>query len=107
MTSLRDALKAHDSLLAHLPDYGTAMRASRWPQLSELNWALDDSDVMAAGNTRPTSRVVDELRTEQKRSFAGMSLHSSRVASYGCLAPCAGAGRRISLQEMDHEEQPR
>lgn len=82
MSSASDFLQARDFLLANRSDYDTAYRDFRWPQLSEFNWALDYFDVMATGNAQPALWVVDESGTEQKRSFAEMSVRSNRVANW-------------------------
>ena len=60
MSGVTEYLKARDFLLAHRDDYDFAYRHFRWPQLDEFNWALDYFDRMAAGNSRPALRVLEE-----------------------------------------------
>lgn len=75
-------LKARDFLLRHRLDYQAACEGFEWPRLSTFNWALDYFDVMAAANHRPALRVVDEKGMVTVRSFAELSVQSSRIANY-------------------------
>jgi acetyl-CoA synthetase len=80
--SLSAFLAARDFLLANRTDYETAYRGFRWPDLDEFNWALDYFDHMATGNDRPALWVVNEDGTEQRLTFAQMSLYSNQVANW-------------------------
>jgi acetyl-CoA synthetase len=83
VTSATETFRAaRDLLLEHREDYERAYAAFRWPELDELNWALDWFDAVAAGNDRPALRVVEEDGSEQTLSFAELSGRSSRVANH-------------------------
>ena len=82
MTAASQFIAARDFLLANREDYATAYRDFKWPQMAEFNWALDYFDVMARGNDQPALWVVGEDGSEQKISFAEMSVRSNRVANW-------------------------
>ncbi|HTY02944.1 MAG TPA: AMP-binding protein [Rhodocyclaceae bacterium] len=74
--------EARDFLLANRTDYAKAYAGFRWPVLDEFNWALDHFDTIARGNDKPALWVVGEDGSEQKISFADMSVRSNRVANF-------------------------
>jgi acetyl-CoA synthetase len=75
-------LAGRDFLMKHRTDYGTAVREFRWPVQDHFNWALDYFDAIAAGNHRPALHLVEEDGTETIRSFAELSVASTRVANF-------------------------
>src|SRR6201991_1302055 len=74
--------KARDLLLELREDYAGAVRAFRWPELTEFNWALDWFDVIAEGNEAPALWIVEEDGAEARWSFAEMSRRSNRLANW-------------------------
>jgi len=75
-------LRARDFLLQHRDDYDKAYADFRWPDLPELNWALDWFDVLARDNHRPALWIVREGGEDVKVSYAELSERSARMASY-------------------------
>ena len=82
MNATESFLQARDFLIAKREDYAGAYAGFRWPQLAEMNWALDYFDVIARGNDRTALWVVNEDGSEAKASFAEMSERSNRVANF-------------------------
>jgi acetyl-CoA synthetase len=73
---------ARDLLLDRREDYERAYAEFSWPELDELNWALDWFDVIAVGNDRPALRVLEEDGSERALSFVELSERSSQVANH-------------------------
>jgi len=73
---------ARDLLLAHRNDYDTTYARFEWPALTQFNWALDWFDVIAEGNDDLALWIVEEDGSEQRWSFAEMSLRSNQVANW-------------------------
>jgi acetyl-CoA synthetase len=73
---------ARDLLFAHREDYAGACEKFAWPVLDAFNWALDWFDVIAAGNTRPALRIVEQDGSQLCRSFAQLSRRSNQVANW-------------------------
>jgi acetyl-CoA synthetase len=82
MTGTEEFRRARDFLLAHAERYDDALGGFRWPELDAFNWALDWFDVIAAGNPAPALWIVEEDGSEQRFSFAEMSVRSNRVANW-------------------------
>jgi acetyl-CoA synthetase len=86
---------ARDLLLRLSTDYEGAREAFRWPDLVRFNWALDWFDVVAAEHPeRAALWVVEEDRSETRRTYAEMAERSSRVANW-LRAQGVGRGDRI------------
>ncbi len=58
-------LTARDFLLGVREDYDTAYREFRWPELTELNWAVDHIDALG---TDPESAKRPALWIVQRRA---------------------------------------
>jgi acetyl-CoA synthetase len=82
MTASRLFLEARDQLLRCREDLAEALRAFRWPALTEFNWARDYFDVIAAGNDAPALRVVDDAGSDETLSFAQLARRSAQVAAF-------------------------
>lgn len=98
MTTNTDLYRtARDQLVDLIGDYGKAVEAFAWPQLTgTFNWAIDWFDVIARGNDRTALWIVEEDGDEQKVSFAEMADRSERVATW--LATLGvGKGDRVIL----------
>src|SRR3954447_26207080 len=77
--------QARAFLWAHRDDYEAAYRGFRWPQLGELNWALDHFDAVAAdpvGGARRALWVVGPDGADAWWTFAEMAERSNRVANW-------------------------
>ena len=75
-------IAARDLLLRLREDRDAAEREFRWPKLSYFNWATDYFDVIAAGNSSPALRIVDDSGTDQTLSFFELSERSRQVADF-------------------------
>jgi acetyl-CoA synthetase len=75
-------LEARDQLLRCRDDLAEALRAFRWPALTEFNWARDYFDVIAAGNEAAALRVVDDAGGDETLSFARLARRSMQVAAF-------------------------
>ncbi|HKH53583.1 MAG TPA: AMP-binding protein, partial [Mycobacterium sp.] len=98
MTTNTDLYRtARDQLVDVIGDYGKAVEAFAWPQLTgAFNWATDWFDVIAHGNERTALWIVEEDGEEHKISFAEMADASDRVATWlGRLG--VGKGDRVIL----------
>ncbi len=82
MTPAETFIKARDFLIAHRQDYEAAYKGFSWPQFETFNWALDYFDTYAKDNQRPALWVVGEDGSEEKRSFAELSVRSNQVANF-------------------------
>ncbi len=75
--------EARETLLRHRDDYDAAVRAFRWPALTEFNWALDWFDVLAERNTRPALWTLRESGDDDGTiSYAELASRSNRVANH-------------------------
>lgn len=74
--------EARQFLLEHREDYATAYSGFRWPRLHTFNWALDHFDTLAQGNTSPALWIVNEDGSEEKFSYADLSIRSNQVANW-------------------------
>jgi acyl-coenzyme A synthetase/AMP-(fatty) acid ligase len=74
-------LRARDFLLQHRDDYDKAYADFRWPDLPELNWAIDWFDVIARDNPRTALWIAREGAADVKLSYAELSERSSRLAN--------------------------
>ena len=75
-------LEARDQLLRCRDDLSEALRAFRWPVLTEFNWARDYFDVIASGNEAAALRVVDDAGGDETLSFARLAHRSVQVAAF-------------------------
>ena len=75
-------LEARDQLLRCRDDLSEALRAFRWPALTEFNWARDYFDVIASGNEAAALRVVDDAGGDETLSFAHLAQRSEQVAAF-------------------------
>ena len=75
-------LEARDQLLRCRDDLAEALRAFRWPALTEFNWARDYFDVIASGNEAAALRVVDDAGGDETLSFARLARRSAQVAAF-------------------------
>jgi acetyl-CoA synthetase len=75
-------LEARDQLLRCRDDLAEALRAFRWPALTEFNWARDYFDVIASGNEAAALRVVDDAGSDETLSFAEVARRSAQVAAF-------------------------
>jgi len=82
MNSTQTFIAARDFLQQHRTNYDTAYRDYCSPKFEQFNWAIDYFDTQAQGNTTPALWVVDEDGTEQKISYADMSMRSNQAANY-------------------------
>jgi acetyl-CoA synthetase len=82
MTPYQRFIEARDFLLQHRTDYERAYRGYVAPALTTFNWAIDYFDIAAQGNQTPALWVVGEDGSEQKVSYADMSVRSNRMANY-------------------------
>jgi acetyl-CoA synthetase len=71
-----------DQLLHWREDWAGARAAFRWPGFEEFNWVRDYFDVIAAGNTTPALRVVDDTGADQSVSFSAMAQRAQQVAAF-------------------------
>jgi acetyl-CoA synthetase len=92
----REFLAARDLLLRLRTDYPAAQREFRWPRFETFNWVSDYFDVMAAGNTRPALRVVDDAGGDESLSFEQLSRRAAQVANF-LAAQGIGRGDRVLL----------
>ena len=74
--------QARDLLLRLRDDHAAAVDQFRWPSLAEFNWALDHFDALAKGNDAPALWIVEADGTEQRFSYAQLSMRSSQVANF-------------------------
>ena len=80
--SVRAFYAAREFLFAHRDDYDTAYRDFRWPELAELNSALDWFDVMPAdARFAAALRIVHEDGYEEFCTFADLSRRSNQLAN--------------------------
>lgn len=82
MSSVESFHAARDVLLSLRTDQGAAVKAFRWPELTEFNWALDHFDAIARGNDAPALWIVGEDGSEVKLSFLQLAQRSSQVANW-------------------------
>jgi acetyl-CoA synthetase len=82
MSPTETFLRARDFLLKHREDYDKAYADFAWPDLPELNWALDWFDVFARDNAQPALWIVRDGADDVKVSYAELSERSSRMANY-------------------------
>jgi acetyl-CoA synthetase len=75
-------IEARDQLLRCRDDLAEALRAFRWPVLTEFNWARDYFDVIASGNEAAALRVVDDTGGDETLSFARLARRSTQVAAF-------------------------
>jgi acetyl-CoA synthetase len=87
---------ARQLLQDHRLDYDRAWREFRWPVLDRFNWALDWFDPYAEGNPRTAVHLIEEDGSEQRISYAELSLRSSRLAAFLRRKGC-GRGDRILM----------
>src|ERR1700719_2346540 len=80
---------ARDLLLRHREDYDAAVREFAWPELDEVNWALDWFDVIAAEHPdRPALRIVSDSDggpdggTDVSLSYGSLAGRSAQVANW-------------------------
>ncbi|GAA3293806.1 hypothetical protein GCM10020295_16680 [Streptomyces cinereospinus] len=59
-TATEEFRSARDFLLEHREDHDTAYAGFRRPRTEYFDWALDRSDVVAAGNGRTALHIVEE-----------------------------------------------
>ncbi len=74
--------QARDLLLQLRDNHAAAVDQFRWPSLAEFNWALDHFDALAKGNDSLALWIVEADGTEQRFSYAQMSMRSSQVANF-------------------------
>ncbi len=96
MNDLNSFLAVRDQLIAYRTDYASAIRTFKWPKLSHFNWAIDYFDFIAANNTKPALRIVEEDGSVAQLSYAELSARSSQVANF-LSEQGARAGDRILL----------
>ena len=82
MSATEKFAAARQFLLDHRTDYEKAYRESRWPDLTDFNWARDWFDVYAQGNTKTALRLWREGKDEVKFSYQELAERSDRVAHY-------------------------
>src|SRR5258708_5381254 len=73
---------ARNFLLARRDDYDAAYETFQWPELEEVNWALDWFGGIAPHNDFPALWIVEEDGSEQRLSYSEMSRRSNRVANW-------------------------
>jgi acetyl-CoA synthetase len=78
----RQFIAARDQLLGLREDLDAARREFRWPQFETFNWVSDYFDVIAAGNSKPALRVVDDAAGDETLSFEQLSRRASQVANF-------------------------
>lgn len=96
MNELASFLAARDQVLSDRSDYTAAIRNFKWPKLQHFNWATDYFDTIAANNSKPALRIVEETGAVAQLSYAELSARSSQVADF-LSAQGARAGDRILL----------
>ena len=96
MDSTEEFIQARDRLAVHREDLAGATQAFRWPRLEYFNWALDYFDVVAANNTAPALRVIDDTGRDDTLSFQELARRSCQVANF-LSAHGVGRGDRILL----------
>ncbi len=82
MSTGKAFIDARDELLRSRTDFDAALRDFRWPRMEHFNWALDYFDLVAAGNSQPALRVVDDFSGDQTVSFSAISTRSSQLANF-------------------------
>jgi acetyl-CoA synthetase len=82
MSVAKAFIDARDALLKRRTDFGAANRDFRWPRMEHFNWALDYFDFVAAGNSQPALRVVDDFSGDHTLSFSAISTRSSQLANF-------------------------
>jgi acetyl-CoA synthetase len=92
----RQFIAARDQLLGLREDLDAAQREFRWPQFETFNWVRDYFDVIAAGNSKPALRVVDDASGDETLSFEQLSRRASQVANF-LAAHGLGPGDRLLL----------
>jgi acetyl-CoA synthetase len=92
----RQFIAARDQLLGLREDLDAAQREFRWPQFATFNWVRDYFDVIAAGNSKPALRVVDDASGDETLSFEQLSRRASQVANF-LAAQGIGPGDRLLL----------
>ncbi len=98
-SSLAALRAARDLLLETREDYEAARARFRWPDLGELNWALDWFDGLGtdpAAGGQPALWIVDEDGSEHRRTFAQLTARSNQVANW-LRARGARRGDRLIL----------
>ena len=96
MNELASFLAARDQVIADRSDYAAAIRNFKWPELRHFNWATDYFDTIAANNSNPALRILEETGGIAQLSYAELSARSSQVANF-LSAQGARAGDRILL----------
>src|SRR5271168_268842 len=83
MTSSDAFRAARDLLLARRTDYSAARSEFTWPDLDEVNWALDWFDVIAAEHPdRPGLRIISDDGSDVSLSYRSLSGRSAQVANW-------------------------
>ena len=96
MNDLASFLAARDQVITDRSDYAAAIRNFKWPRLTDFNWATDYFDSIAANNSNPALRIVEESGSVAQLSYAELSARSSQVANF-LITQGARAGDRILL----------
>jgi len=84
MNSATEFLALRNRLLRAARNLEEAARCFECPRLAHFNWASDYFDRMAAGNSAPALRVVDDAGHDEVVSFADLSARSAQVAAFLC-----------------------
>jgi len=98
-TGLAEFRAARRFLLEHREDYEAAYGGFRWPELDEFNWALEWFDHLGAdpdSADRPALWIVEQDGSEQRWTFAELSVRSNQVANW-LRGQGVGRGDRIVL----------
>ncbi len=82
MTGRDRFVAARDTLLAARSDYERACATFRWPELSELNWALDYFDTLHTSGDREALVVRRDDGSRESSTFGQLTRRSNQVASF-------------------------
>jgi acetyl-CoA synthetase len=82
MHTTKQFLEARDLLLRCRDNLADASAQFQWPRFELFNWVQDYFDVIAAGNSKPALRLVDDVGTCIDVSFARLAQRSSQVANF-------------------------
>ncbi len=89
-------IEIRNTLQAQRTDYDAAVSGFGWPDLTELNWAIDYFDRIADDNDNPALHIVEESGERAQLSYAELSARSNQVANF-LMANGAERGDRILL----------
>ncbi|MEO7208162.1 MAG: AMP-binding protein [Steroidobacteraceae bacterium] len=89
-------IDARDVLLKRRSDFDAALRDFHWPRMEHFNWALDYFDRVAAGNSHPALRVIDDSGGDETLTFVDLSRRSSQLANF-LSEQGVGRGDRLLL----------